>query len=83
MQTKVKIKERLSKDINSKLSNFISLMIKSLFVRRIIDEKNKIKTDLIEGFKLLISSKIPKKNINVAQIINSIENLFTKKKKLK
>ena len=83
IQSIVKKKEKLYKSIISKLSNLISVIIRSLFDKRIIEENNKIKIDLVKGFKLFLSSNIPKKNINVAEKINNIENLLNKKKKLK
>ena len=54
-----------------------------LLERRTTDEKNKIKTVLINGLKSFLSSKIPIKKINVVEIINKIENLSTWKKTLK
>ena len=75
MQEIVKKKEKLYKNILSKLSNLISVIIRLLFDKITIKEKNKINIDLIKGFKLFLSSKIPKKNIHVTQKINNIENL--------
>ena len=47
-----------------------------------MEEKNKINIDLVRGFKLFLSSN-DKKNMNVTEKINKIENLLNKKKKVK
>ena len=81
IQSVVKKKEKLNKNILSKLSNLISVIIRSLFAKRVMEEKNKINIDLVRGFKLFLSSNSPKKNMNVTEKINKIENLLNKKKK--
>ena len=50
--------------------------------RRTTDEKNKIKTVLINGLKLFLSSKIPIKKINVVEIINKIDEKSKKNIKI-
>ena len=42
-------KEKLNKNILSKLSNLISVIIRSLFAKRVMEEKNKINIDLVRG----------------------------------
>ena len=59
IQSVVKKKEKLNKNILSKLSNLISVIIRSLFAKRVMEEKNKINIDLVRGFKLFLSSNSP------------------------
>ena len=79
IQSVVKKKEKLNKNILSKLSNLISVIIRSLFAKRVMEEKNKINIDLVRGFKLFLSSNSPKKYERYRKI-NKIENLLNKKK---